>query len=82
MARQNYFIGGIVGPITKAIGGSIISTILGGFGGGEQAARGGGSDSAMAFLKNIRKVCPKKSRKKLKKDYTMLVCTARKNLCQ
>tara|TARA_R100001377_G_C3086312_1_gene74210 strand:+ start:164 stop:490 length:327 start_codon:yes stop_codon:yes gene_type:complete len=51
MARQNYFIGGIVGPITKAIGGSIISTILGGFGGGEQAARGGGSDSAMAFLK-------------------------------
>ena len=51
MARQNYFIGGIVGPITKAIGGSIISTLLGGFGGGEQAARGGGSDSAMAFLK-------------------------------
>jgi len=51
MARQNYFIGGIVGPITKAIGGSIISTLLGGFGGGEQAAGGGGSDSRMAFLK-------------------------------
>ena len=49
MARQNYFIGGIVGPITKAIGGSIISTLIGG---GKQAAGGsGGSDSAMAFLK-------------------------------
>lgn len=61
MARQNYFIGGIVGPITKAIGGSIISTLIGN---GKQAAGGGGgSNPAMAFLQMSEASAAASSRK-------------------
>ena len=79
MARQNYFIGGIVGPITKAIGGSIISTLIGG---GKQAAGGGGgSDSAMAFLKMSEDSAVESSRKFAEIKSENNAAAAPKNCC-
>jgi len=49
MARQNYFLGGIVGGIAKAVGGSLISSFFGG-GGGSPSGGGSGSSGAAAFL--------------------------------
>lgn len=49
MARQNYFLGGIVGGIAKAVGGSLVSSFFGG-GGGSPSGGGGGNPVAAAFL--------------------------------